>query len=136
MLSKLSEQVSECIGHAEDCARKAAAHPDGSPLRKDFLDMEQRWRSLARSIALTERLTGFLGKASSESVPPKTGFLVDPPSEKHSISCPRCQSPMTWFAAKLANDGSMQNSYQCDGCGFIDQINDKPPQMPTSHLGQ
>jgi hypothetical protein len=71
---KASEQASECLGHAVDCARKAAAQPEGSPLRQDFLDMEQRWRSLARSIAQTERITSFLGKTPGDPTPPKTGF--------------------------------------------------------------
>jgi hypothetical protein len=75
MLSNQSEQVRECLGHAEECARKAAAQPEDSPSRRDFLDMEQRWLSLARSIEQTERMTKFFEKAPSDSIPPKTGFL-------------------------------------------------------------
>jgi hypothetical protein len=59
VLKNLSAQIRECLQHAEDCARKAAAHPDGSPFRKDFLDMERRWLSLARSIEFVEQLDSF-----------------------------------------------------------------------------
>jgi hypothetical protein len=59
VLNNLSEQMRECLQHAEDCARKAAAQPDGSPLRQDYLEMEKRWLSLSRSIELGERLDDF-----------------------------------------------------------------------------
>ena len=59
MLNNLSEQIRECLQYAEDCARKAAALPDGSLLRQDFLEKEKRWRSLLRSIELGQRLDDF-----------------------------------------------------------------------------
>jgi hypothetical protein len=52
----LSEQIRECLRHAEDCAQKAAAQSDPQ-LKQDFLDMERRWLFLARSHGFTERLT-------------------------------------------------------------------------------
>ena len=52
----LSEQIRECLRHAEDCAQKAAAQSDPQ-LKQDFLDMERRWLFLARSYGFTERLT-------------------------------------------------------------------------------
>ena len=58
MLSNLSEQVRECLRHAEDCARDAAAQTCPK-MRKDFLDLERRWLSLARSYEFTERLEDF-----------------------------------------------------------------------------
>ena len=58
MLNNLSEQVRECLTHAEDCARHAAAQT--CPKRKEeFLDLERRWLSLARSYEFTERLDDF-----------------------------------------------------------------------------
>jgi hypothetical protein len=59
VLKNLSEQIRECLQHAEDCARKATAQPDGSLLRQDFLEMEKRWLKLGRSIELGERLDEF-----------------------------------------------------------------------------
>ena len=62
MLNNLSEQIRECMQHAEDCARKAAAQTD-SKLREDFLELERRWLFLARSYELTERLGDFSDEA-------------------------------------------------------------------------
>jgi hypothetical protein len=62
MLNNLSEQVRECLQHAEGCAQRAAAQADPK-LKQDFLQLEQKWLSLARSFQLTERLTAFSGEA-------------------------------------------------------------------------
>ena len=62
MLNNLSEQIRECLQHAENCARKAAAQTD-SKIREDFLELEQRWLFLARSYELTERLGDFSDEA-------------------------------------------------------------------------
>jgi hypothetical protein len=58
MLNRLSEDIAECYRHAEACARRASTEADPE-LRTDFLDMERRWLSLARSYELTEQLTHF-----------------------------------------------------------------------------
>jgi hypothetical protein len=59
VLDNLSEEVRECLQHAEDCARKAAAYPDGSQLRQDFLKLKERWLALARSFEYGEQLDSF-----------------------------------------------------------------------------
>lgn len=59
MLNNLSEQIRECLEHAEDCARKAASLPDSSQFRQDFLNLEKRWLELARSIEFGESLDTF-----------------------------------------------------------------------------
>jgi hypothetical protein len=61
VLNNLSEEVRECLHHAEDCARKAAAQIDPK-LKQDFLQLERSWLSLARSYGFTERLTTFSGE--------------------------------------------------------------------------
>jgi hypothetical protein len=66
MLNDVSEQIRECLRHAEDCARKAAAQTDPT-LKADFLDMERRWLSLARSYELTGQLSYFSGEAKREA---------------------------------------------------------------------
>jgi hypothetical protein len=58
LLSNVSEQVRECLQHAEDCARQAAAQTCPK-LKEDFLDLERRWLALARSYEFTERLGDF-----------------------------------------------------------------------------
>jgi hypothetical protein len=58
MLNNMSEQIRECLRHAEDCARQAVAQTCPN-LKKDFLDMERRWLFLASSYEFTERVTDF-----------------------------------------------------------------------------
>jgi hypothetical protein len=59
VLNNMNEDIRECYRHAEDCALKAAAQTDPKA-RQDFLDLEQRWLSLARSFKFSELLrTGF-----------------------------------------------------------------------------
>jgi hypothetical protein len=58
MLNNLSAQICECLRHAEDCARQAAAQ-SCPKLKEDFLDMERRWLLLARSYEFTEQLADF-----------------------------------------------------------------------------
>ena len=55
MLNNLSEQVRECLQHAEDCARQAAAQTCPK-VKADFLDLERRWLNLARSYEFSDRL--------------------------------------------------------------------------------
>ena len=59
MLNNISEQIKDCLEHAEECARKAAAQPDGSLLREDYLRIEKRWRNLARSFEFADQLGSF-----------------------------------------------------------------------------
>jgi hypothetical protein len=77
MLNKLSEQICECLEHAEACARKAAAQPDGSALKQDYLHLEKHWRSLAQSKQLSEQLTDFTNESRRKSHTPITPFLRD-----------------------------------------------------------
>jgi hypothetical protein len=58
MPNNLSGNIRECLQHAEDCALKAAAQTDPK-VKQDFLDLEQRWLSLARSYEFTERISDF-----------------------------------------------------------------------------
>jgi 3-dehydroquinate dehydratase len=62
MLQNLSEEIRECLRHAEECKRlsKIALTPSAI---KDYLDMEQRWLNLARSYEFTERLSRYIGPA-------------------------------------------------------------------------
>jgi hypothetical protein len=63
----VSEGIRDCLRHAEDCARKAAAELDPG-LRKDFLDLEKHWLALARSMELTQQVGGITKKALATSV--------------------------------------------------------------------
>jgi hypothetical protein len=55
VLNNLSGNIRECLQHAEHCALKAAAQTDPK-LKQDFLDMERRWLSLARSYEFSGRI--------------------------------------------------------------------------------
>jgi hypothetical protein len=68
MLENLSEQIRNCYEHAEFCARKATEQSDPL-LKRDYLELEQRWLTLARSYDLSERASDFTdGSALSEQV--------------------------------------------------------------------
>jgi hypothetical protein len=61
VLNNLSGDIRECLQHAEDCARKAARQTDPK-VKQDFLNLEQRWLSLARSYEFTERISDYEAK--------------------------------------------------------------------------
>jgi hypothetical protein len=57
MLQKLSEEIQECYRHADESRQRAkVAFTDQA--RQDFLDMERRWLSLARSYESGHRRLG------------------------------------------------------------------------------
>jgi two-component sensor histidine kinase len=58
MLNNLSEEVRECLQHAEACARQAAAQTSAK-LKEEFLDLERRWLALARSYEFADQLDDF-----------------------------------------------------------------------------
>jgi hypothetical protein len=49
VLNTLSEQIRDCLEHADECARSAKAQ-NNSGLRDDFLRLEKLWRELAQSM--------------------------------------------------------------------------------------
>ena len=58
MPQDLSEDIRECYRHAEECRREAEGAPD--PITKaEFLEMERRWRFLARTYEFSEHLSQF-----------------------------------------------------------------------------
>jgi hypothetical protein len=59
MLLQLSEQIRECYRHAKEARRTADATTNPNT-KADFLDVEQRWLSLAHSYEFAERLSGFM----------------------------------------------------------------------------
>jgi hypothetical protein len=62
---KLSEQACECRLYADYCAAKAELQTDPK-LRQDYLQMQQRWLSLARSYEFSEQLE-FLSAAEERN---------------------------------------------------------------------
>jgi hypothetical protein len=70
MLANLSDQIRDCLEHAEECARKAAELPDGSRYRQDFLRLETRWLELARSFEFGESLDSFTKNLPKPNIKP------------------------------------------------------------------
>jgi hypothetical protein len=56
MLPKLTEDIAECYRRAHESREQAERTPNPR-LKQDFLDLERRWLSLARSYELSERLS-------------------------------------------------------------------------------
>ena len=108
MLNNLSEQVRDCLEHAEECARKAAAHPDGSPIRRDFLFLERNWRSLARSYQTGERLMAFLDDTERKATAPIIPFLLNQAFDPETVQAITNALVMTCEALGLsARDDAM-----------------------------
>src|SRR5947207_15149919 len=71
-LKNICEQIRDCLQHAEDCAKKAAAQTD-QKLKQDFLDNERRWLMLAQSYDFTQRLGDFSDQAKRKADDLNTG---------------------------------------------------------------
>ena len=47
-------------------------------------------------------------------------------SDRRSVPCPHCHSPMAWYSADLTDDRRASlHSYRCEKCGFISQSDDQ-----------
>src|SRR5215472_3930131 len=58
MLQNLSKEIRDCLHRAEECRRLAKTALGASAIQS-YLEMEQRWLSLARSYEFAERLSNF-----------------------------------------------------------------------------
>jgi hypothetical protein len=58
MLQRLSEEIAECYRRAGEAQRRAEQQRDPT-LKRDFLEIERHWISLARSYEFTERVSSF-----------------------------------------------------------------------------
>jgi hypothetical protein len=56
VLVRLSQRIAYCLERARACGERARAAPDSSVAREDFLDLEARWLTLARSYEFSEKL--------------------------------------------------------------------------------
>ena len=59
VLQNLSEEIRECLQRAEECRLLSKTAPSPAAI-KGYLDMEQRWLTLARSYEFAERLSRFI----------------------------------------------------------------------------
>jgi chromosome segregation ATPase len=58
MLQNLSEEIRECLRRAEECKRLSKTALSTSAI-EEYLEMEHRWLTLARSYEFSERLSRF-----------------------------------------------------------------------------
>ena len=58
MLQNLSEEIRECLRRAEQCKQLSKTVLSASAV-EDYLNMEHRWLTLARSYEFAERLSRF-----------------------------------------------------------------------------
>ena len=66
MLPKLTEDIAECYRRAHESREQADCTPDPS-LKQDFLDLERRWLSLARSYEFSEQLSNFTAEVKRQA---------------------------------------------------------------------
>lgn len=64
MLSKVSEEIADCLARAGD-ARQCAAHEATEKIKAEWLEMEKRWLRIAQSLTFTERAKRFLDDAAT-----------------------------------------------------------------------
>jgi hypothetical protein len=79
MLGSLSDQVRECLRHAEDCVQQAASQTDPK-LRQDFLIIGACWLKL--SSELSELLANFSKSKSTEPPPDRVTAAVRQPANQ------------------------------------------------------
>jgi hypothetical protein len=103
MLNNLSEQIRECLEHAEDCAREAAAQPNGSPVKQDYLNLEKRWFDLARSFELGKQPTDFTNEAKRRASAPITPLLQGQAFDPETVQAIANALVMTCEALGLSN---------------------------------
>ena len=61
MLQTLTEEIAECYAHASQCRERAKQAVDPS-IKRDYLDMEWRWLSLAHSYEFAEQLSNLTAR--------------------------------------------------------------------------
>ena len=121
MLNNLSEQIRECLQHAEECARAAAELPNSSPSRQDFLQLEKRWLELAGSIEFGEQLDGFTKNSAkpNQAQPLRSAAMLP-----FSYRCPDCGWDIeTLLSEVTSNERDAYQSAVCPNCQQLHSVN-------------
>ncbi len=118
VLNNPSEQVRECLQHAEECAREAPELPNGSPRRQDFLQLEQRWLELAGGIEFGEQLDSFTKNSA------KPNRLRSATMLPFSYRCPDCGWDVETLVPEVAsNEHDAYQSTVCPNCQQLHSVN-------------
>ena len=99
MLQKLTEEIAECYAHASECRERAKPTLDPAT-KKDFLEMEQRWLSLAHRYETAERLA-FDSPSNHDEPPNHSGGTVLASDPRRMSSRVEPISPRKHVADKL-----------------------------------
>ena len=122
VLNNLSEQIRECLQHAEECAREAAELPNSSPFRQDFLQLEKRWLELAGSIEFGEELDGFIKNGAKSN--PKPNPLKSATMLPFSYRCPDCGWDIETLVQEVtSNEHDAYQSAVCPNCQQLHSVN-------------
>ena len=120
--NNLAEEVRECLRYADECAREAAELPDGSSFRQDFIQLEQRWLDLARSIEFGEQLDSVTkDRAKHNPKPKRIRSATMLPFRYH---CPDCGWNIETLVPELTSDE--RDAYQsavCPNCQQLHSVN-------------
>ena len=76
MLVSVSKEATECYGQAKKCADMAQIQSDPKR-RQEYLEMQRRWQSLARSYEFSEQLE-FL--SNTEAKNKEARQIIDEPA--------------------------------------------------------
>jgi CRP/FNR family cyclic AMP-dependent transcriptional regulator len=99
MLHKLTEEIAECYAHASEWRERAKPTLDPAT-KKDFLEMEQRWLSLAHRYETAERLA-FDSPSNHDEPPNHSGGTVLASDPRRMSSRVEPISPRKHVADKL-----------------------------------
>jgi len=118
VLNNPSEQVRECLQHAEECAREAAELPNSSPFRQDFLQLEKHWLELAGSIEVGEQLDSFTKNGA------KPNRLRSATMLPFSYCCPDCGWDIETLVPEVtSNEHDDYQSTVCPNCQQLHSVN-------------
>ena len=119
MLLKLSDQVERCYQRASECRAKAA-DAFNKAARQEYLDMEHRWFTLARSYELSNRVVNYtngLEHRLNEVRPPELPAIP-------RVRCPECANRMRLNYIEPCSDerGAADTSVFICTCGLTYQM--------------
>jgi len=122
VLNNPSEQIRECLQHAEECAREAAALPNSSPSRQEFAQLEKRWLELAGSIEIGEQLDSFTKNSANSN--PKPNPLKSATMLPFSYRCPDCGWDIETLVSEItSNEHDAYQSAVCPNCQQLHSVN-------------
>ena len=60
MLTRLGDELRECLAHIEECERKASDPNTPVAMRNDFARLAESWRRLAKSMGFAAKVSSYI----------------------------------------------------------------------------